>query len=406
MHPVMPYPKTEPPKTEAPNIDSLHAEPIHTDSPDAGLPYAGPRPDPAWKILGCASKGTNSDDEVRLRALLAHFNASFVPFDRNRKKESFLTCLRMLRAGGFDLFVLEGTGFAAGLAAILGRVLWGRRFVLSSGDSVGPFLTAIVPAGAPLFHLYERALYGLSSGFIGWTPYLVGRALTMGATHAITIAGWAPFSFSAAETDAGRRRIRTALGIPDEAVVFGIAGSISWSKRHQSAYGADLIRAAIRAKTEPYVLIVGDGTGFEILKEMAGERLGKTIFMPGRVPRHEVPHYLAAMDIGSLPQTVDGVGSFRYTTKLSEYRSVRLPLVCNQIPMAYDLDYGDIIRLEGEHPRTQRFLAALAELMDTIRPEDVAALRASIPAPTDALDRERQIRSVTAFLTDLLREPR
>jgi hypothetical protein len=369
------------------------------------MPYSktGPKVDPAWRILGCASKGTNSDDEARLRALLVNFNSSFVPFDRKHKKQGFLTCLRMLKAGDFDLFALEGTGLAAGLAAILGRVLWGRRYVLSSGDAVEPFLTAVMPIGAPVFGLYERALYRLSSGFIGWTPYLVGRALTMGAKRATTVAGWAPFSFDPEEIAEGRRRIRASLGIPDDAVVFGIAGSLTWSKRYRFSYGADLILAAKRAKSEPYVLIVGDGTALEHLKQLAGDRLGKTIFLIGRVPRSEVPHYLAAMDIGSLPQTVDGVGSFRYTTKLSEYRSVRLPLVCNHIPMAYDLDQGDIIRLEGDHPRSDCFLNALASLMDTIRQEDVAELRAAIPPPNDASDRASQIKSVTAFLSDLLR---
>jgi len=71
--------------------------------------------------------------------------------------------------------------------------------------------------------------------------------------------------------------------------------------------------------------------------------------------------------------------------------------------MAYDLDQGDIIRLEGDHPRSDCFLNALANLMDTIRQEDVAELRAAIPPPTDESDRASQIKSVTAFLTDLLR---
>ena len=55
------------------------------------------------------------------------------------------------------------------------------------------------------------------------------------------------------------------------------------------------------------------------LKDLAGEELGRTIILTGRVPREQVIDYLAAMDVGSLPQSVDGVGSFRYTIKLSEY---------------------------------------------------------------------------------------
>ena len=50
-----------------------------------------------------------------------------------------------------------------------------------------------------------------------------------------------------------------------------------------------------------------------------------------------MPNHLAAFDLASLPQSVDGVGSFRYTTKLSEYLAAGLPIVTGQIPAAYDL---------------------------------------------------------------------
>ncbi len=356
-------------------------------------------------ILGCASQGSGSGDEARLRELLSSFQASFLPFSKARKLDSFLLCLRALKAGGFDLFALEGTGLGAGLAAILGRLLWKRPYVVSSGDAVGPFLSSRLPLAAPLFHLYERLLYSCSAGFIGWTPYLVGRALTMGATHGVTIPGWAPAAVSSGERVVQRRARRQALGIPPNAVVFGLAGSLVWSRRYGFCYGAELVRAATRCANPPYVLIVGEGTGLHELKRLAGNQLGRNILLPGRVPREEVAGYLAAMDFGSLPQSVDGVGSFRYTTKLPEYRSANLAIVTNQIPMAYDLDHGDILRLRGDAPWDERFLQDMADLMQSATPESVAEMKSRF-VPDTGFNHEEQIERVTAFLSDRIEASR
>lgn len=351
-------------------------------------------------ILGCASQGRGSGDEARLQALLARFNTRFLDFNKSEKARSFRACLRALQKGQFDLFALEGTGLAAGLAAILGRLLWGRPYVVSSGDAVAPFLSARLPIAAPLFLLYEYALYRLSAGFIGWTPYLVGRALTLGAPRGVTIPGWAPSS-DADTLQEARHAVRQALSIPREAVVFGIAGSLSWSSRYQFCYGAELVRAAARCTDPPYLLIVGDGTGLPHLKELAGERLGRTVLLTGRVPKNEVARYLAAMDFGSLPQTVDGVGSFRYTTKLPEYKRAGLRIVTNQIPMAYDLDEGDMVRLRGNTPWDEVFLSDLAALMRSSSAATPSTSKTT-SAPTVAFEQEDQVDRVTAFLKDII----
>ncbi len=355
-----------------------------------------------WRILACASQGTGSSDEDRLRALLSAYSAVFVSFDRSQKMKSFLHCIALLRAGNFDLFVLEGTGVAAGMAAILARILWRRPYVLSSGDAVGPFLSARFPAGAPLFALYERLLYRFSVGFIGWTPYLVGRALTLGAKRGVTIPGWAPFSDDPAEMKLGRRTVRAKLNIPEDAVVFGIVGSLTWSKRFGYCYGSELVRAARRSPSPAFVIIVGGGSGLKHLQEIAGDLLGKSVFVCGPVPRHEVSKYLAAMDVGSLPQSVDGVGSFRYTTKLPEYRAAGLKVVTGCIPMAYDLNCGDILTLEGDTPWSDTYIDRLAALMGTLSMDDLGVDR-SIPNSAAVFNRELQLDRVTAFLEDTLR---
>ena len=63
---------------------------------------------------------------------------------------------------------------------------------------------------------------------------------------------------------------------------------------------------------------------------------------------------MAAFDVGALPQSTDGVGSFRYTTKLSEYAAARLPVITSRIPAAYDLGCEWMWRLPGRGPGRKR----------------------------------------------------
>jgi hypothetical protein len=352
------------------------------------------------RVLACATEGTGGEDERRLATLVSAFEKTTFNFTKREKWRCALDLLKLLRSRAFDLFVLEGSGVAVGLPAILGRWLWHVPYVVSSGDAVAPFLTARIPWGKPFYSMYERALYANCSGFIGWTPYLVGRALSSGAPRAITIPGWAPFTLSPTALHDARRSIRERLHIPDDAVVFGIIGSLNWSARYQYCYGAELIRSARMRKTSAYVLIVGDGSGLQILRTMAGEQLGSTILLPGRIPRDEVPYYLAAMDLGLIPQSVNAVGSFRYTTKLSEYKAAGLPFISNQIPMSYDLDDGKIWRLPGNSPWDSTFLEALSDLMAKITMSEVVEKTRDASTLPD-FDRDIQVARTTSFLKDV-----
>jgi hypothetical protein len=138
------------------------------------------------------------------------------------------------------------------------------------------------------------------------------------------------------------------------------------------------------------------------LASAAGDRLGRNILLTGPVVGDQVVEYMAAMDVGSLPQSVDSVGSFRYTTKLSEYLAARLPVVTGQIPLAYDLDNGWLWRLPGKAPWQDDFGSALTSLMRNISLADIAARRLALPVATDAFNSEQQISAVTAFIADLL----
>ncbi|HUH79947.1 MAG TPA: hypothetical protein VLZ06_01360, partial [Solirubrobacteraceae bacterium] len=122
----------------------------------------------------------------------------------------------------------------------------------------------------------------------------------------------------------------------------------------------------------------------------------------------QVGEYLAAFDLASLPQSVDRVGSFRYSTKLSEYLAAGLPIVTSQIPAAYDLDDGFCWRLPGPSPWSDAYVEALARLLEGLDRAELerhraAALAAGATAAT--FDRAAQVERVGAFVRDILSTP-
>ncbi len=363
-------------------------------------------PNPRPKILAYATQGSGGpevlDDELRLRTLLGEFDASYVRFDRGNRLGSFRRVLRALKSERPDMVVMEGTGLAGGAALLLGRALFGTRYVLSSGDAVAPFVRAQAPLAHPLFLLYEALLCRHAAGFVGWSPYVVGRALTLGAPAAMTAPGWPPYPPLRNRDDA-RRLVRERLGIAPNAMVFGVVGSLAWNRRVHYCYGLELAQALPLAaeRTDLHVLIVGDGDGrahIERLRSAATSRLHLT----GRVPRPEVGDYLAAMDVVTLPQSVDAVGNFRYTTKLSEYLGSGVPVVVNQIPLAYDLPGEWVFRLPGRSPWDPAFVEALAKLMREVSREELEDKRRETEKALPLFQRDPQVQRFTRFLLDRL----
>ncbi len=351
------------------------------------------------RVLIVATQGTGGNDERRIRELLSAFDPEIFPFHRQSKWESFRELRRRLRGGSYDLVVMEGSGLAGGLALLTSGV----RYVLSSGDAFGPFLAARAPLAAPLWNWYERRMCRNAAGFIGWSPYLVGRALTFGAPRGCTAAGWAPFEWTEAELLEGRRQVRRALGLSESQIVYGIAGGLDWNARAGYSYGWELVEARkLVARDDVKVVIVGDGSGRPHLERLAAERLGRDVFLTGFVDRAKLPAYLAAFDVASLPQTLDAVGSFRYTTKLSEYGAAGLPVVCGKLPVAYDMDTGSYWRLPGETPWGQTYVRALAALMDRTNSQEIETRRQKVNRRPECFDKRSQIERVTSFVRDLL----
>lgn len=357
------------------------------------------------RIFAFATLGSGSTDEARIATLLNGLHPQLIPFDHRAKLRSFWRVYTTLWRERPDLAVMEGTGLAGGVGLLLAKWLAGVSYVVSSGDAVGPFVAHKLPGLGLLFAAYERLLCRHCAGFIGWTPYLVGRALTFGAARAMTAAGFAPFLYSDAELAVERLRVRQQLGIAADTLVFGLSGSLIWNRRVRYCYGLELVAARLQAEAASCkVLVVGDGSGLPHLEKLAGDRLGHDIYLTGRVPQEQVPHYLAAMDVLSLPQSVDRLGSFRYTTKLSEYLMTGLPMVTGQIPLAYDLDDGWLWRLPGDAPWDEPYIQALARLMTSLTPDEYQGKKRVVPRNRPDFDRERQIRRVENFILDLLEE--
>jgi glycosyltransferase involved in cell wall biosynthesis len=354
----------------------------------------------AGRILCFATQGHEHIEGERIRALLEPLDAEEYRFERTRKLGSALGLLKAARAERPELIVMEGTGLAGGVPLLLLRGLFGVPFVVSSGDAVGPFLRLHSRSAGFLGGVYERLLCRACAGFVGWTPYLVGRALTYGAPRGMTAPGWTRSNPS----PNARAEVRRKLGVGDATIVVGLVGSLHWNETVKYVYGAELVEAVRRTSREDIVAcIVGDGDGRGRLEELAGDDLGTRVLLPGRVPPEEVPDYLAAFDAGSLSQSLDPVGAFRYTTKLSEYLAVGLPVITGEVPLAYDLDEGYFWRLPGSAPWSSSYIDALTALLATLTATDIDdRRRAAVACQTEVFDRAAQQRRMSAFIEDIL----
>jgi glycosyltransferase involved in cell wall biosynthesis len=352
------------------------------------------------RILCFATQGSDHLDGERVRDLLGMVAAESYAFDHAHKLRSAMGLIRAVRRRRPRLIVMEGTGIAGGVAVLAIDALLRIPFIVSSGDAVGPYLRLRSRVAGPLGGAYERALCRRCAGYVGWSPYLVGRALTFGAPRAMTAPGW-----NGPPRRAGaREEIRAQLGVRAETLLVGLVGSLNWRRRTGYVYGAELVQALRRTQRDDVaVCIVGDGSGLARLIEMAGEELGTRVLLPGRVARERVADYLAAFDLASLPQSVDGVGAFRYSIKISEYLDAELPVITGQIPAAYDLDTGYLWRLPGDAPWSTEYVTALAELLQQLDHEQIAARRATIEVCTEQpFDKRAQQQRMRAFVSDIL----
>lgn len=353
-------------------------------------------------VVCFATQGRGHIEGERIRVLLDSLAPDEFAFDRAHKLRSAIALFKKAQTQRPELIVMEGTGTAGGLTLLAVDALLGVPFVFSSGDAVGPYLGLHSRLLGLLGTVYERLLCRRCAGFVGWTPYLVGRALTYGAPRGMTAPGWTRNEPSSGSRD----RVRRALGVSDDTLLVGLVGSLHWNDKVGYVYGAELVQAVRRVQRRDLVVcIVGDGDGRGHLEELAGDDLGTRVLLPGRVAPEQVPDFLSAFDAGSLSQSVDSVGSFRYTTKLSEYVAAGLPIITGEVPLSYDLDDGYFWRLPGDAPWGSVHIDALVGFLQGLSLEEVARRRAAVAASkSDRFERPVQQQRMHDFIEDILAE--
>lgn len=255
-----------------------------------------------------------------------------------------------------------------------------------------------------LCHLRTDSLYVVRR--LHWLDPLPGRSrVDPRRPRGVTAPGWVHFTVDRERLLRRRTEIRKSFGFSEDDIVFGLLGSLAWNRNKGYCYGLELIEAARLTKRQQVkILVVGDGSGIQELRKRAAQLPDGRVALHGNVPLEEVLDYLSAMDVASLPQSMDGVGLFRYTTKICEYLMAGLPIVTSRIPMAYDLDAGWCWRLPGKGPCTGDYVNALADLMNGISWAEVRARVNAIPSENETFCFEAQQKRVAAFVADILSE--
>jgi glycosyltransferase involved in cell wall biosynthesis len=263
------------------------------------------------------------------------------------------------------------TGFPAAVAGWLAR----RPVVVEMGD--------------PQAALYRNAGRGrrsiLAGAIIDWVVVRRAAAVVVrGRGLASVLRLRAPWTEIPDGVDVDRfvptayGVLRQQLGIPDDALVAGLVGSLRLGRQAASTYGWDLIEALSLVAEQPiWALIVGDGDGAGALRRRA-EELGvsERVVLPGYVPHEDIHAYVAAMDVCVSRQTNDEVGRSRTTAKLPEYLACDRYVLATAVGAAADVLPDEmLLPYEGsydpDHPRR------LAERLGALVPRRAELRRGS-----------------------------
>ncbi|MEO7020956.1 MAG: glycosyltransferase family 4 protein [Ktedonobacteraceae bacterium] len=87
-----------------------------------------------------------------------------------------------------------------------------------------------------------------------------------------------------------------------------------------------------RGRQDVSLALIGQGSSFKTLRSLACElKIDAYTHFTGIVPHEEVPRYLAAIDIGLIPDPQNGVNEFSTMLKTMDYMAARKPI------LAFDL---------------------------------------------------------------------
>jgi hypothetical protein len=330
------------------------------------------------KVLCLNTGGEGSLDSRRSRSLGSKLQAEVTYHDLNLKIGKIAASQevwQIISGSKWDLIYQEGSGIAGGINLIRAAKSWQQPYVISTGDPIGGFFR--VTKGlliGNMMEIYERSLYKNCTAFLGWTPYLTGAAIKLGAKRAITIEGGADFELFQPKSAAERLSFRQKFGVPEHHLVCGVVGSLLWNNRQSYSYGYELIEALKLVKRDDItVLIVGDGSAKERLQSLVPEALRSRVIFTGRLPQMEVVEAMNVMNIGFVTQTLDELGSFRLTTKLPEYLACGVPVAMSPIPGFYDYAASAGWALPAYHPASKEFHMRCARWLDNLQWQELEA---------------------------------
>jgi glycosyltransferase involved in cell wall biosynthesis len=200
--------------------------------------------------------------------------------------------------------------------------------------------------------------------------------------------------------------IRRRYNLPENALVCGCVGTLSWNKRQAYCYGLELVETLKKTtRTDVYALIVGDGSGRKILESRVPDSLKSRIIFTGKVPEKEVVCALNAMDIGFIAQTLDQLGSFRLTTKLPEYLACGLPVAMSPIVGFYDYVESAGWPLPAYHPADPEFHTRCAAWLDRLKMSEIIAKRSAARALAESRFAYKELgEKFRRFVSSLLEE--
>lgn len=328
------------------------------------------------KVLCINTGGVGNLHGLRMRRLASRLQAQVSYYDADRaasRLSDTQAIWDLITSSHWDLIYQEGTGISGGINLIRAALTRKQAFVVSSGDPIGGFFHVTKGAAfGGLFGSYERLLYRTCTAFIGWTPYLTGAALKLGAKRAVTIEGAVDLNIFRPQTSIQKHKIRQRYGIDPSHIVCGTVGSLQWTPRQHYCYGYELIETLKRLQRQDVsVLIVGDGTGRSRLENAIPEALKSRVIFTGRISEEEVVEVMNAMDIGFVTQTLDELGSYRLTTKLPEYLACGLPIAMSPVPGFFDYAMQAGWALPAFHPAKPEFHQACAQWLDQLTRQDI-----------------------------------
>ncbi len=337
------------------------------------------------KVLCLNTGGEGSLDSRRSRSLGSKLQAEVTYHDLNLKLGKLAASRevwQIVSGSKWDLIYQEGSGIAGGINLIRAAKSWQQPYVISTGDPIGGFFRVTKGlAIGNLMEIYERSLYKNCTAFVGWTPYLSGAAIKLGAKRAITIEGGADLNLFQPKSVDERQSFRQRYGIPENHLVCGVVGSLLWNNRQSYSYGYELIEALKLVKRDDItVLIVGDGSAKERLQSLVPEALRSRVIFTGRLLPTEVVEAMNVMNIGFVTQTLDELGSFRLTTKLPEYLACGVPVAMSPIPGFYDYAASAGWALPAYHPASKEFHIRCARWLDNLQWQDIQTKADMAPA--------------------------